>query len=139
MIVLDTNVISEMMKPRPNAVAIAWIDAQQEDFWTSAVTLQEIVYGISRVKDAVYRDGLQRSFDKAFPRVIADRILPLDDTAARSAGLIMARRQLAGAQISVPDAQIAAIVQANSATLATRDVSDFAGLGLSLVNPWEAA
>jgi predicted nucleic acid-binding protein len=139
MIVLDTNVISEMMKLRPNAAAMAWMDAQFEDFWTSAVTLQEIVYGIARVRDATYRDNLQRSFDKAFPRVIADRILPLDEVAARSAGLIMAHREHAGAPINAADAQIAAIVQANSATLATRDVKDFAGLGLSIVNPWEAA
>jgi toxin FitB len=138
MIVLDTNVISELMRPRPNGGVLAWVDAQTENLWTTAVTLQEIVYGISRGKDVTRREILQRAFETAFPLVIGPRVLPLDTAAGRAAGLIAAQREKNGTPIGIADAQIAGIVRVNSATLVTRDVDDFSALGLTIVNPWEA-
>lgn len=138
MIVLDTNVISELMRPRPNPRVLGWVDAQTQNLWTTAVTLQELVYGITRVKEVSHREALQRAFDNAFPLVIGSRVLSLDQAAGRSAGLIITQRENDGIPISIADAQIAGIVRVNSGTLATRDVDDFASLRLTIVSPWEA-
>ena len=138
MIVLDTNVLSEPMRPYPEPRVLAWLNANAGALWTSSITMQEVVYGIWRLKEATRRDLLRRKFEEALLTLIGKRVLGLDEGAARLAGLLASQRANDGRPISFPDAQIAAIVRTNNATLATRDVADFAGLGLALVNPWEA-
>jgi toxin FitB len=139
MIVLDTNVLSETMRPRPEPRVVGWLNANAGALWTSAVTVQEIAFGVRRLKEETRRELLHRRFEEALSELVGGRVLALDEQAGRLAGLILAQRTNDGDPISIPDAQIAAIVRANSATLATRDVGDFAGLGISIVNPWEAA
>jgi predicted nucleic acid-binding protein len=138
MIVLDTNVLSEPMRPSPERRVLAWLNANAGALWTSSVTVQEVVYGIWRLKEEPRRELLRRKFEEAFLTMIGSRVLVLDVGAGRLAGLLSAQRANEGRPISLADAQIAAIAQSNNATLATRDVDDFAGLGLPLVNPWEA-
>ncbi len=139
MIVLDTNVLSEPMRPRPEPRVLSWLAGNAGSLWTSAITVQEITFGVRRLKEETRRELLHRKFEEALTALIGNRVLPLDAYAAKLAGSFLAQRANEGGPISIPDAQIAAIVLSNGATLATRDVKDFAGLGLSLVNPWEAA
>lgn len=138
MIVLDTNVLSEPMRPHPEPRVLAWLNANAGALWTSSVTMQEVLHGVWRLRDEARRDVLRRKFEEAFVALIGGRVLNLDETAGRLAGLLSSQRANSGRPISFPDAQIAAISRSNNATLATRDVADFAGLGLALVNPWEA-
>ncbi len=139
MIVLDTNVLSEPMRPRPEPRVLAWLSANAGTLWTSAVTVQEIAYDISRIREETRRELLRHKFEDALAEMIGGRVIALDEKAGRLAGLIRALRANDGMPISFSDAQVAAIAKLNNATLATRDVGDFAGLGLSLINPWEAA
>jgi len=138
MIVIDTNVLSEPMRPRPDRRLLAWLDANAGALWTSAVTVQEIVFGIQRLKDGTRRELVRRNFESAFSALIGSRVLALDEAAARLAGAIAAQRANDGRPIASADAQIAAIAQSNAASLATRNVSDFADIGLALINPWES-
>ncbi|HEY0105898.1 MAG TPA: PIN domain-containing protein [Rhizomicrobium sp.] len=138
MIVIDTNVLSEPMRPRPDHRLLAWLDANAGALWTSAVTVQEIVFGIQRLKDGSRRERVRRNFEAAFSTLIGSRVLALDEAAARLAGAIAAQRANDGRPIASADAQIAAIAQSNAASLATRNVSDFADIGLALINPWES-
>ena len=139
MIVLDTNVLSEPMRPHPEPRVLSWLSANAGALWTSAVTVQEIIYGVRRLKEETRRELLRRKFETALSDLIGTRVLALDEKAGQLAGSILAQRTNDGIPISIPDAQIAAIAQLNNATLATRDADDFAGLGLSIINPWEAA
>jgi toxin FitB len=136
MIVLDTNVLSELMRRVPSASVVRWLDDQTQPIWTTAVTLHEIVFGIEKLKDRAQREMFRRALSKAEADVIASRVLALDAAAWRCAGEISAARQREGRPIGTVDAQIAGIVRANSAILATRDTEDFAGLALQIVNPW---
>ena len=138
MIVLDTNVLSELMRRQPSGTVIAWLDEQTEPLWTTSVTLHEICYGMERLKDERRRDSIRRTFAEAFAALIEPRVLVFDEPSARHAGVISARRERAGMPISLADCQIASIVHCNSAILATRDVRDFAHLDLRIVNPWQA-
>ncbi len=136
MIVLDTNVFSELMRKRPEPAVLSWIDSCEDELWTTSVTLQELVFGMARVHDGAHRAQLQGAFDAAFPAMIGDRVLALDARAGAVAGEIIAACSLLGRPIGMADAQIAAIVRVHQATLVTRDTNDFANLGLSLINPW---
>ncbi|HEY3778158.1 MAG TPA: type II toxin-antitoxin system VapC family toxin [Rhizomicrobium sp.] len=138
MIVLDTNVLSELMRQHPANAVMNWLDAQTDPLWITSVTVHEIEYGIQRLRDEQRKNALRIAFDRALAEVIAPRVLVFDEEAARRAGAISAGRERDGQPIHIADSQIAAIVLCNSATLVTRDVRDFAGLGLELVNPREA-
>jgi toxin FitB len=138
MIVLDTNVISELMRRYPAQAVVTWLDRQSDSPWITVVTVQEVEYGIERLKDESRRAVLRAAFERALTELIEPRVMAFDLEAARLAGSISARRERDGRPIHIADSQIAAIVQCNSATLATRDLRDFAGLDLDLVNPWQA-
>ena len=137
MIVLDTNVLSEEMKPLPEPAVHDWLSRQNPlDLFTTAVTEAEIVYGVTILPDGKRK----REFDAAAQRILAlfaGRILPFDSTAARAFALIVADRRQAGRPIEGFDAQIAAITRSRGMTLATRDVQDFAGTGVQVVDPWQ--
>ncbi|MFZ3341384.1 MAG: type II toxin-antitoxin system VapC family toxin [Terriglobales bacterium] len=138
MIVLDTNVISDAMLPTPEARVRHWLSRQpSQQMFTTTVSLAEILYGLEILPLGKRRAGLSATAETMFATLFAQRILVFDSLAAREFPAIAAGRRLRGRPISVLDAQIAAIAKANSATLATRNTSDFEGCGVRLVNPWE--
>lgn len=138
MIVLDTNVVSEMMKPGPEARVMAWLRAQRsQDLATTAITLAEINYGLRRLPDSRRRDDLQTRFKSFMMRGFGDRILAFDAVAADFYGEIVTARQSAGRPIDAFDAMIAAIARWHAASVATRNVADFDGCGVPVLDPWK--
>ncbi len=137
MIVLDTNVLSETVRPKPDSRVARWINCQPaETLFTTAVTQGEVLYGIAILPEGKRRAALERMMQDVFGRGFAGRILPFDDAAAVPFAEIMARRRRAGRPIAQIDAQIAAIARSRNATLATRNARDFEGCGIALVDPW---
>jgi predicted nucleic acid-binding protein len=138
MIVLDTNVLSELMRPEPEQPIIAWMDRQDPSrLFLTAVTVAEILYGIARLPDGKRKSGLREAGAAVLDEEFAGRILPFDEIAAICYADVVCERQRSGRPISMADAQIAAICRTlNAATLATRNIQDFEGIGLDLVNPW---
>lgn len=137
MIVLDTNVLSELMKPVPDAAVSSWSDTVPvEEQHVSVVTVAEVRSGIARLPRGRRREALQKNADQNFA-TFRRRTLVLDSPAAALYGDVVVERTSAGTPISTFDALLAAIVRSYDATLATRNTDDFTGLGLDLVNPWE--
>ncbi len=140
MIIVDTNVISELMRPQPASRVAAWARFQPPgELFTTTVSEAEVRYGVARLPAGARRDELHRTADQVFRGLMRDRILPFDSEAAQRFADIMARRRRAGHQISIADAQIAAIVASRGATVATRNADDFQDCGVSVINPWKAA
>lgn len=139
MIVLDTNVLSELMRSEPAASVIRWMVAQStESLYTTTVTQAEILRGILLIPLGKRRRAFQAAADAMFSEDFAGRILPFGSDAAGSYAQIAASRQRAGSPISTFDAQIAAITHAAGASLATRNARDFVRCGLELIDPWAA-
>lgn len=140
MIVLDTNVISELMRRAPDAKVMAWIGEQpMAGVFTTTLTQAEIFYGLALLPDGRRRDELVAAARPMFEVDLAGRLLPFDTDAAMAYPNIAAGRRQAGQPISQIDAQIAAIVRSRGARLATRNVRDFADCGITVVNPWGEA
>lgn len=138
MIVLDTNVISELMKSAPAPSVLAWIDrAPALTLFIAAITKAEILYGIALLPEGKRRDSLSFAAHAAFG-YFQDRILPFDSDAAEAFAILAASRRQSGRPITQPDAQIAAIARSRGATLATRNVPDFEECGVEVVNPWDS-
>ncbi|MEQ9553830.1 MAG: type II toxin-antitoxin system VapC family toxin [Coleofasciculus sp. G3-WIS-01] len=138
MIVLDTNVLSELMHPRGSQVVRQWVAAQPlTNLFTTTITQAEILYGIALLPAGKRQAELNQAAQLMFAEDFIGRILPFDETAAIAFARIAAERRRMGKPISQSDAQIASICSACQATLATRNVSDFEGCGITLVNPWE--
>ena len=136
MIVVDTNVMSELMKPSPESAVREWVRAQDPDeLHTTAIGLAEIRYGIERLSGGRRRDLLRTTADEIFA-AFENQILPFDAAAARHYATIVTTRDDAGLPIDGFDAQIAAICSLHHATLATRNVKDFLGTGIAVTNPW---
>lgn len=135
MIIIDTNVISEMMRDHPDPKVLAWTAAAGR-LHTTAITLAEVEYGVVRLPGGRRRDQLAATAAKVFAD-FDDVIVPFDARAARRYGGIVASREGTGRPIATADAQIAAICVSREATLATRNAGDFDGTGVSLINPWE--
>ena len=137
MIVLDTNVISEVMKPDPSAKVTGWLAREfPPDIFTTAITQSELLYGIELMPRGRRRSALEGAITKILREIMGDRILPFDSQAAEIYARIAASRRSMGKPISEPDAQIAAIVRSRGASLATRNVGDFQHCGIKVVNPW---
>ena len=138
MIVLDTNVLSELMRPDPDQAVIAWMDSQEPaQLFLTAVTVAEILYGIARLPDGKRKAGLRERGVAMLQEDFAGRIISFDEAAAAQYAEVVCERQSSGRSIGMADAQIAAICRAlNGATLATRNSRDFEGIGLDLANPW---
>jgi predicted nucleic acid-binding protein len=135
-VVLDTNVVSELMRSAPAGGVLAWADRQDPAaVCTTSVTLAEVSYGIERLPPGRRRGLLQAAAEDVFT-AFADRILPFDAAAVGHYAQVVVEREHAGAPISGFDAQIAAICRLHDAVLATRNTSDFDHLGLELVDPW---
>jgi len=138
MIILDTNVVSELMRPSPDSRVLHWFSGQAaEDLHVTAVTMAEILYGIELISTSRRREAVRAGAEKMFEAVFADRILTFEDRTARSFSQIASSRRRQGKPMSEFDAQIAAITRVHGATLATRNPYVFEGCGVRLVNPWE--
>ncbi|GAB4405679.1 MAG: type II toxin-antitoxin system VapC family toxin [Rhodoferax sp.] len=135
---IDTNVLSECMRPQPSEAVVAWLDRlPAEEVWTSAISRAEIALGLALMPAGKRQAALARAAQAMFEEDFAGRCLPFDERAALHYAAIVAQRTRAGRPISTEDAQIAAIALAHGLTLATRNVSDFEGIdGLAVVNPW---
>jgi predicted nucleic acid-binding protein len=137
MIVLDTNVISETMRRKPDGAVVAWLDSQlPNDLYLCAPVLAELNYGIALLEASERKTVLWNLCREMVTNVFDGRILAFDAAAAEAYGTLVASRKMSGSTISVMDALIAAIVKSNYATLATRNMSDFREIGLALVNPF---
>lgn len=138
MIVLDTNVLSELMKATPEPAVFTWVSRQPpQDLFISTISMAEILYGIELLPKGKRRDGLWQEAEITFVRDFAGRILAFDELAARMFGSIVAARRTRGRPLGIADGQIAAIAKCHQASLATRDTADFEGCGVQLINPWE--
>jgi hypothetical protein len=135
---IDTNVLSECMRPQPSEAVVAWLDRlPAEEVWTSAISRAEIALGLALMPAGKRQAALARAAQAMFEEDFGGRCLPFDERAALHYAAIVAQRTRAGRPISTEDAQIAAIALAHGLTLATRNVSDFEGIdGLAVVNPW---
>jgi toxin FitB len=139
-IVLDTNVLSALMRRDVDPVVVAWLDDQPaESIWTTAVTVFEIRFGLEILADGRRRRQLEEAFDRALEDDFEGRVLGFEQSAALEAASIAARRRQAGQPIEIRDAQIGGIVAARRATLATRDTRHFRDLGIAMVDPWAGA
>ena len=137
MILLDTNVVSELMKLAPEPAVMVWINTLPgSTVFISAVTQAEILYGVALVPEGKRREGLAQAARIAFETYFRGRILPFDSEAAEAFAALAAGRRQVGRPISQADAQIAAIARSRGADLATRNVADFEGCGVEIVNPW---
>jgi predicted nucleic acid-binding protein len=140
MILLDTNVLSEMMKTRPDPNVVAWLDAQPgSELVICSVSVAEILYGIARMPNGKRKDLLAVGADTLFNKLFAGSILPFDADAAVHYAALVSASEAKGRAADMADGQIAAIARLNSAKVATRNTRDFEELGVTLVNPWEGA
>jgi len=138
-ILLDTNVISALMKQDPDQAVEAWLDRQPlESLWTTAITVFEIRVGLELLASGRRRQVLEEAFSKSLDLDLEGRIISFDESAAQAAGRIAAARRKIGRSLEVRDVQIAGIAIARKAKLATRNIRHFEGLGLELINPWSA-
>jgi toxin FitB len=137
MMLLDTNVLSALMQTRPDPVVIAWLDSQPpESIWTTAVTVFEIRFGIELLPTGRRRRALEAAFDAMLRDDLGGRIATFDSAAAEEAATLPARRQRRGRPVELRNTLIAGIALARRAALATRNVSHFDGLAVSVVSPW---
>ena len=139
MTIVDTNVISEIMRLSPSDAVRAWFSSNpRSSLFTTTISQAEILFGIEIMPIGKRRTAFEREAEITFSVEFAGRILPFDSDAARAFAQISASRCLKGRPMSEFDAQIAAIARSLGATPATRNTADFAHCGVDLVNPWEA-
>lgn len=137
MFILDTNVISELVRPAPSPSVIAWVSGQlASTLFLTAVTEAELRFGVEIMPAGIRRDDVRSSIDAILREDFAGRVLPFDSESAEAYASIAATRRASGNPISLPDAQIAAIAAANGMAVVTRNEADFAGVGVDIVNPW---
>ena len=138
MIVLDTNVISELVRKAPDLGVVAWLDSlDASDVMLTAVTAAELLYGVARLPDGRRGRELRAQVDGLLAEEFGDRVLPFDVLAATHYADIVADRERVGLRISMADGQVAAICRNWNGGLATRSISDFVGTGIELINPWD--
>ena len=137
MFVLDTNVVSELMRPAPEPSVTDWLGQHPAGrvFFT-AVGEAELRYGLEILPKGARREALAAEIDGMLREDLRDRVLPFDSAAARAYGDVAARRRRHGRPVSHPDCQIAAIARCRNAAVVTRNVRDFEGTGVEIVNPW---
>jgi toxin FitB len=137
MIVLDTNVVSELMRPAPAERVVTWVNQQlATSCHMTAITLAELLYGVARLVDGRRKAELADLIEAMVADDFEHRVLAFDETAAAHYADIVTQRERAGKPISAADAQIAATCRSHGADLATRNVADFVDTGITIVNPW---
>jgi len=139
MIVLDTNVVSEAMKPEPDPAVRNWLDEQAaETLYLSSITIAELMFGIGALPKGKRKDKLTAALDGVLA-LFGTRILPFDTSAARRYADLAVKARAAGKGFPTPDGYIAAITAAQGFAVASRDTSAFAAAGLTVIDPWTAA
>jgi predicted nucleic acid-binding protein len=137
MILLDTNVVSEVMRPAPSEAVLAWFASQEAtDLYLSAIGEAELRRGAAMLPAGRRRDQLMAAIDAMITKDFAGRILAFDSAAAQAFVLVFLERRAAGRPISFADGQIAATARAQGAAIATRNTADFAGCGIAVIDPW---
>ena len=139
MFVIDTNVVSELMRPKPMPTVAAWIVKRNaQEIYLTAVSEAELRYGVAIMSAGKRRNALEVAMNRWLELGFRERILPFDSGAAQTYAEIAAARRDAGRPISEADCQIAAICRSRGAVLVTRNVRDFRGTGIKLIDPWVA-
>ena len=139
MIVIDTNVISELWKVEPNPNVLAWIDAQAvETLYLPAITVAELRYGLATMPDGKRRTIYQARLEGEVLPAFTARVLPFDLDATQAYADLMAEARTEGKAVGKADGYIAAIAKARGFTVATRDIHPFLAAGVAVINPWEA-
>jgi predicted nucleic acid-binding protein len=137
MILIDTNVISEVMKVSPSLQVLEWLNQQDTNvLYVSAITIGEIEYGLRILPNGRRCLELKERFERFISKAFVHRILAFDESAARTYGDVMGLRKELGRPMSVPDGQIAAIARSGGLSIATRNTSDFEECGVDLINPF---
>ncbi|HXN10866.1 MAG TPA: type II toxin-antitoxin system VapC family toxin [Steroidobacteraceae bacterium] len=137
MIILDTNVISEPLKPSPDAAVIRWLDLQSPaTLYITAISQAELLAGVSALPAGRRRTELRKVIDKELAALFADRILPFGERSAEAYAQVVTSANAAGNPIDFADAAIGAIAIEHNYMLATRNVGDFKGTPVKLLNPW---
>ena len=139
MIVLDTNILSELMRPAPSVSVVQWLDGQPNaSLFATTVTQAEILCGVSILPAGKRKQGLATAVGEMFEQDFKGRVLPFDGPAAVAFAAICAERARLGRPISQFDGQIAAIARSRGADLATRNTPDFDECGIDVIDPWHA-
>jgi predicted nucleic acid-binding protein len=137
MIILDTNVLSDLMRQMPDHRVLAWLDRQpQTSVWITSLTMFEIQFGIETLVPSKRRTQLMKTFESTLVEDIGQRIAPFDAAAAQHAAILMASRHKEGRPVELRDTLIAGIALARHAALATRNINHFQDLPVPVVNPW---
>lgn len=140
MILLDTNILSELIRPAPEPAVERWLAAQPDaSVFITAITEAELRYGAALLPNGKRRVALAAEIEGMLEEDFGGRILPFDSMAAQAFAVLASERRQAGKPISQADAQIAAVARSRGASLATRNVPDFEGCGIEVINPWIAA
>jgi predicted nucleic acid-binding protein len=138
MVILDTNVLSALMRPSLNRVVVTWLDGQTRlSIWTTTISVMEIYFGLATMPDGRRRSQQLAEFQRIMEDDLQHRMLPFDTEAAEQTGNLIGARQLAGRPGDLRDSMIAGIALVQRATVATRNVRHFDDLDLKVVNPWE--
>lgn len=139
MIVLDTNVLSEAIRPVPAGRVVSWLARQPPaQLFTTTIAEAELLYGLALLPASKRRSALEQAMRRMLAEDFAERVLPFDSAAAREFAAIAAARRRRGRPIAAFDAQIAAIARSRDAMVATRNIGDFEGCGVAVVDPWSA-
>ena len=137
MMLLDTNILSEMMRPSPDANVISWLNQQDsQTLFVCSISIAEICYGLYILPKGKRKQQLQHRFDRFINQAFQFRLLYFDQHAASTYGDIMGEAKLTGHPMSIPDGQIAAIARMKGFTLVTRNIKDFQYTGIPLINPF---
>jgi predicted nucleic acid-binding protein len=137
-IILDTNVLSAIMRTTPEAAVVEWLDRQPADaVWLSSITVFETRFGLALLPKGRRRRELERAFESVLTEDLANRVLDFDSVAAATAAQLAADRQRAGRVVDLRDTLIAGIALARRATIATRNIKHFEGLDVPVINPWD--
>jgi len=140
MVVIDTNIVSELMRAEPSAEVLSWMDNRpSRELFVTAVTEAEIRTGIAVLPEGKRRRGLARGCERAFDSLFAGRVLPFDRDAARANAEIVAARRAIGRPVAQVDGQIAAIARSRGMAVATRTIRDPGQLGTAVFYPWDRA
>jgi predicted nucleic acid-binding protein len=139
-LLLDTNVISEVMRPQPDLRVMGWMNAQDgTQLFLSTTSLAELLSGLANMPDGQRKIGLQALLKRLRTNWFAGRVLPFTEDAAERYGIVVSDARRRGRAISVPDGQIAAIASVHGFAVATRDTEPFEAAGVPVINPWRAA